>query len=118
MRLRRLWSRASPARDQRVEPRSHSTPHHVGPGFYLCRVGAVQRVSGARFGNRRRLIHVKVAMSEDHSSTNEVICPVSGRPMILLHTIWRAFGENLNVFKCEPCGFSTTEPMSWTTPPS
>jgi len=29
--------------------------------------------------------------------------------MILLHTIRHAFGENLNVFKCEPCGFSTTE---------
>jgi len=25
--------RATPALDQRVEPRSHSTTHHVGPGF-------------------------------------------------------------------------------------
>jgi len=31
--------------------------------------------------------------------------------MILLHTIRRAFAENLNVFKCKPCGFSTTEPV-------
>jgi hypothetical protein len=37
--------------------------------------------------------------------------------MILLHTIRRAFAENLNVFQCKPCGFSTTEPVSWTTPP-
>jgi hypothetical protein len=38
--------------------------------------------------------------------------------MILLHTIRRAFAENLNVFKCKPCGFSMTEPVSWTTPSS
>jgi predicted RNA-binding Zn-ribbon protein involved in translation (DUF1610 family) len=57
-------------------------------------------------------------MSENLTSTNEVICPVCGRPMILLHTIRRAFAENLNVFKCEPCGFSTAEPVSWTTAPS
>jgi hypothetical protein len=49
-------------------------------------------------------------------TTNEVICPVCGRPMTLPHTIRRAFGENLNVFKCRPCGFSTTELVSWTTP--
>ncbi len=35
--------------------------------------------------------------------------------MILLHTIRRAFAENLKVFKCKPCGFSTTKPASWTT---
>jgi predicted RNA-binding Zn-ribbon protein involved in translation (DUF1610 family) len=62
------------------------------------------------------IVH-KCAMSEDHTSTNEVICPVCGRPMLLPHTISRAFGENLNVFKCG-CGFSMTEPVSWTTPPS
>jgi predicted RNA-binding Zn-ribbon protein involved in translation (DUF1610 family) len=55
----------------------------------------------------------KYSMSED--ATNEVICPVCGRPMILLHTIRRAFAENLNVFKCKPCGFSTAEPVGWTT---
>jgi predicted RNA-binding Zn-ribbon protein involved in translation (DUF1610 family) len=38
----------------------------------------------------------------------EMPCPVCGGPMILLHTIWRAFAENLNVFQCKPCGFSTT----------
>ena len=48
-------------------------------------------------------------MSKNLAFTNEVVCPVCGRPMILLHTIRHAFGENLNVFKCEPCGFSTTE---------
>jgi predicted RNA-binding Zn-ribbon protein involved in translation (DUF1610 family) len=49
------------------------------------------------------------AMSENLTSANEVICPVCGLPMILLHTIRRAFADNLNVFKCKPCGFSTTE---------
>jgi hypothetical protein len=33
-----------------------------------------------------------------------------------LHMIRRAFGENLNVFRCKPCGYSTTEPVSWTAP--
>jgi predicted RNA-binding Zn-ribbon protein involved in translation (DUF1610 family) len=46
---------------------------------------------------------------EFDASTNEVICPVCGRAMILLHTIRRAFAENLFVFKCKPCGFSVTE---------
>jgi predicted RNA-binding Zn-ribbon protein involved in translation (DUF1610 family) len=38
--------------------------------------------------------------------TDEVICPVCGRSMILLQMIRRAFGENLNLFECTPCGFS------------
>ena len=38
----------------------------------------------------------------------EMPCPVCGQPMIVLHTIWRAFAESLNVFQCKPCGFSTT----------
>ncbi len=59
----------------------------------------------------RHCVH-KYAMSEYPTSTNEVICQVCGRPMILLHTIRRAFAESLNVFKCKPCGFSTTEPVS------
>ncbi len=50
--------------------------------------------------------------------TNEVACPVCGRPMTLLHIIRRAFGENLNVFQCKPCRFSMTEPVTWTTPGS
>ena len=45
------------------------------------------------------------------------VCPVCRRPMALLHEIRRAFAENLYVFKCEPCGFSMTEPASWTTRP-
>ena len=53
---------------------------------------------------------------EFDDSTNEVICPVCGRAMISLHTIGCAFGENLNVFKCKPCGYSMTEPVSWTNP--
>jgi hypothetical protein len=56
-------------------------------------------------------------MSEDATLTNEVTCLVCGRPMAFLRTIRRAFGENLNVFQCKPCGFSSTEPVSWTTPP-
>jgi C4-type Zn-finger protein len=56
-------------------------------------------------------------MSEDITPTNEIICPICGRPMTLVRTIKRAFGENLYVFKCEPCGFSLTEPVSWTEPP-
>lgn len=49
------------------------------------------------------------------TSKPEVICPVCGRPMALLRTIRRAFAEDLNVFKCK-CGFSLTEPVSWTVP--
>jgi hypothetical protein len=55
-------------------------------------------------------------MSENLTFTNQVIYPICGRPMILLLRIRRAFAEDLNVFKCKPCGFSTTEPVSWTTP--
>jgi predicted RNA-binding Zn-ribbon protein involved in translation (DUF1610 family) len=58
----------------------------------------------------------KCVMSENLTSTNEVVCPVCGRPMISLHTIRRDFAENLNVFKCQPCGFSTTEPVNCNTP--
>jgi hypothetical protein len=36
-------------------------------------------------------------------------CPVCGRPMTYLHTIRRAFVDDLIVLKCNPCGFSTTE---------
>jgi hypothetical protein len=55
-------------------------------------------------GNPRRLIRVKAgvrrcvhqyAMSENLTFTNEVICPVCGRPMILLRKIRRVFGDNL-----------------------
>jgi predicted RNA-binding Zn-ribbon protein involved in translation (DUF1610 family) len=37
----------------------------------------------------------------------EMLCPVCGQAMIHLHTIYRAFAANLNVFRCEPCGYST-----------
>jgi predicted RNA-binding Zn-ribbon protein involved in translation (DUF1610 family) len=57
-------------------------------------------------------------MSENAVQTVEVVCPVCGRPMKLLHTIRRAFADNLNVYQCKPCGFSMTEPVSWTTNPS
>jgi predicted RNA-binding Zn-ribbon protein involved in translation (DUF1610 family) len=57
-------------------------------------------------------------MTRCTTPTNETICPVCGQPMILLHVIRRAFAENLNVYKCKPCGFSMTEPASWTTRPS
>jgi hypothetical protein len=59
----------------------------------------------------RQCIH-KYVMSENPTFTNEVICSICGRPMTLLHTIRRAFAESLNVFKCKPCGFSMTEPVS------
>jgi predicted RNA-binding Zn-ribbon protein involved in translation (DUF1610 family) len=55
-------------------------------------------------------------MLETVLPTAETICPVCGRPMILAHEIRRAFAETLYVFKC-PCGFSMTEPSSWTTRP-
>jgi len=61
--------------------------------------------------------HHRCIMSDGVKLTNEVICPVCGRPMTFLRLIRRAFGENVNVFQCKPCGFSTTEPVSWTTPP-
>jgi hypothetical protein len=57
------------------------------------------------------------AVSENTTPEPEIICSVCGRPMILLHEIRRAFAENLYVFKCRPCGFSMTEPVSWTTRP-
>jgi predicted RNA-binding Zn-ribbon protein involved in translation (DUF1610 family) len=37
----------------------------------------------------------------------EMLCPVCGQAMIHLHTIYRAFAANLNVFRCVPCGYST-----------
>jgi predicted RNA-binding Zn-ribbon protein involved in translation (DUF1610 family) len=43
--------------------------------------------------------------------TDEVICPVCGRSMILLQMIRRTFCENLNLFECTPCGFSMTDPV-------
>jgi predicted RNA-binding Zn-ribbon protein involved in translation (DUF1610 family) len=48
-----------------------------------------------------------VIMHMTEEAPIEMPCPACGRPMILLHTIWRAFAENLNVFQCKPCGFST-----------
>ena len=45
------------------------------------------------------------------AAPTEVACPVCGHPMMLLHTIRRAFAENLNVFKCKPCGFSMIDPV-------
>jgi predicted RNA-binding Zn-ribbon protein involved in translation (DUF1610 family) len=92
-----------------------------------CRLSEHRPVVRPIPGNRRRLIRLKVGvrncvhkyvMNKTLTLTNEVICPVCGRPMILLHTIRRVFGEHLNVFKCKPCGFSMTEPVSWTTPPN
>jgi hypothetical protein len=54
----------------------------------------------------RRCIHTYTMSKDVTPTTNEVICPVCGRPMTLLHTIRRAFGENLNVFKCKPWVFN------------
>jgi hypothetical protein len=54
------------------------------------------------------------AVPSPDTSPNEVICPVCGRAMKLLHMIKRAFADDLNVFQCKPCGFSMTEPASWT----
>jgi hypothetical protein len=47
----------------------------------------------------------------------EALCPVCGQSMALLHEIRRAFAENLYVFECKPCGFSTTESASRTKTP-
>jgi Na+/H+ antiporter NhaD/arsenite permease-like protein len=53
----------------------------------------------------RDCVH-KYAMSENlTSTTNGAICPVCGPPIILLHTIKRAFAEDQNVFKCKPRSF-------------
>jgi hypothetical protein len=38
--------------------------------------------------------------------------------MTFLAMIRRALAEELGVFQCKPCGFSTTEPASWTKPPT
>jgi predicted RNA-binding Zn-ribbon protein involved in translation (DUF1610 family) len=54
----------------------------------------------------------------DDTPTAETLCPVCGRSMVLLHEIRRAFAENLYVFKCKPCGFSTTESASRTKRPN
>jgi ribosomal protein L37AE/L43A len=56
-------------------------------------------------------------MSGKHTPEIKKVCPVCRQPMILLHEIRRAFAEDLYVFKCQPCGFSMTEPASWTTRP-
>jgi hypothetical protein len=50
-------------------------------------------------------------MSEDFTPSNEVGCPVCGRPMAL-QIIRRPFAENVRAFECKPCGLSMTEPES------
>lgn len=52
---------------------------------------------------------------EDLGPSNEVRCPVCGRPMTL-QIIRRVFAENLYAFECKLCGLSMTEPESSTTP--
>src|SRR5215470_15787738 len=61
----------------------------------------------------RHRVH-KHPMSEDLTPSNEVACPICGRPMTL-QIIRRAFAENLYSFECKPCGLSMTEPESSTT---
>ena len=56
-------------------------------------------------------------MTDKHTPEIKKVCPVCRQPMILLHEIRRAFAEDLYVFKCQPCGFSMTEPASRTTRP-
>jgi C4-type Zn-finger protein len=53
-------------------------------------------------------------MIENAPPAIEVKCPVCGQPMKWLDTIRRVFEDNLNVFQCRPCGYSLTEPESWT----
>jgi hypothetical protein len=62
----------------------------------------------------RHRVH-KASMSEDFTPSNEVACPVCGRPMTF-QIIRRAFAENLYAFECKPCGLSMTAPESSTTP--
>jgi predicted RNA-binding Zn-ribbon protein involved in translation (DUF1610 family) len=59
--------------------------------------------------------YLQYDMAEEPAPTNETFCPVCGRAMVFLRTIRRAFAESLNAFQCKPCGFSTTEPVSWMT---
>jgi hypothetical protein len=70
------------------------------------------------------LIRVKVAlchpvhkalMSEDYTPSNEVACPICGRPMTF-QIIRRPFTESLYAFDCKPCGLSMTAPESSTSP--
>jgi hypothetical protein len=62
----------------------------------------------------RHRVH-KAPMSEDFTPSNEVACPICGRPMTF-QIIRRAFTEDLYAFECTPCGLSMTEPESSTTP--
>ena len=62
----------------------------------------------------RHRVH-KHPMSEDLTPSNEVTCPVCGKPMTL-QIIRRAFTENLYAFQCKSCGLLMTEPESSTTP--
>jgi hypothetical protein len=38
----------------------------------------------------------------------EVLCPVCGQTMTFLQKIRRAFGADVDVFRCKSCNFSTT----------
>jgi hypothetical protein len=61
-------------------------------------------------GNQKSLGKTRrQAGSNCWAPTVEVGCPLCGRPMTYLHTIRRAFADDLIVLKCNPCGFSTTE---------
>jgi hypothetical protein len=51
------------------------------------------------------------AMSEDPIPSNEVACPVCGRPMTS-RIISRAFAEHLYTFECKRCGLLMTQPES------
>jgi uncharacterized Zn finger protein len=42
------------------------------------------------------------------SPSDELACPVCGRPMRLLTVIRRVPGEQTLVLQCRPCGLSTT----------
>jgi hypothetical protein len=85
---------------------------------------AGRAIKAARRRFADMLIRVKVGlrhhvhrypMSEDLTLSNEVACPVCGRPTTL-QIIRRAFAENLYAFECKPCGLSMTEPENSTTP--
>ncbi len=41
-------------------------------------------------------------------SFNAMVCPGCTRPMTHVRTIWRAFGDDLQVFECRVCQLSAS----------
>jgi hypothetical protein len=86
-------------------------------GREKCGAGFAPAIDGGLIHVKARVryrVH-KLVMSEDFTPSNEVGCPVCGRPMAL-QIIRRPFAENVRAFECKPCGLSMTEPESSSKP--